>query len=377
MMARKLPIEDKAKIENIIERFNNGERGGLAEELGYTNPDSLVRALRRIGIRVKPSTKYEIKKGEVERNPIVELPPINLRTYKAPKRKRGDEEIAILHASDGHADKITKSYNKEVYRERMWKMFESAMTIINLHRNLYPIRKLVIFDTGDNIQGENPYQGSTAGAISMGARDQVKTLAAPMWNDVIGSFKQEFEEVEFHGIPGNHGHDKLAPMTSSYDLLLYDILETGIGKQRGININVHDEQYAIVELLGFRHFLFHGDSIPCPQGVPYFAIDKKLKSWYMQLGGFRYAWSGHFHKSLTGHEVSSVLEHFMAASLVSHDDWALMKLGISSNPSQGIYGLHPRRGVTWRYSLTVDEDFLPDKETRETNPRGGQPNDTR
>ncbi len=50
----------------------------------------------------------------------------------------------------------------------------------------------------------------------------------------------------------------------------------------------------------------------------------------------------------------------MGASLVSDDDWALQRLGISSNPSQWLFGVHPRRGITWRYSLCVDDNFLPE-----------------
>ncbi len=292
----------------------------------------------------------EIK--EVERHPVVELPPINILEYKTPKSKKGDEEIAILHCTDGHADKITKSYNKEVYKKRMATVFQSSMKIITLHRQMYPIRKLVIFDTGDNTQGENPFQGSNVGSVSMGARDQVTLLAAPTWGNLICSFKSNFEEIEFDGVPGNHGHDKGAPETSSYDLLLYDILQAGIGKEKGITINVHEEWYAIVELLGFKHFLFHGDGIQCQQGVPFFALDKKLKSWHMQYGGFRYAWSGHFHKAYYN-EVSSQLEHFMTGSLTSDDEWAVKQLGISSSPSQTICGLHPRHGITWRYVLNL------------------------
>jgi hypothetical protein len=242
----------------------------------------------------------------------------------------------------------------------MGKMFESVMTIINLHRNMYPIRKLYIINTGDNIQGENPFQGSVVGAVSMGERDQIKKIAAPMWVDIIGSFKQQFEGVEFDGYPGNHSHDKLAPETSSGDLLLYDILEASIGQQQGIKVTSHEEWGSIKEIEGFRMFCFHGDGMPAPQGIPFFSLDKKLKSWYMQFGGFQYAFSGHYHKQ-SANEVSNKLEHFMCASLVSDDDWALKKLGISSNPSQSLYGLHPKHGITWRYNLTVDDNFLPEK----------------
>ena len=77
----------------------------------------------------------------------------------------------------------------------------------------------------------------------------------------------------------------------------------------------------------------------------------------MQYGGFSYAFGGHFHKRHND-EISSKLEYFMCSTMVSDDDWALKKLGISSNPSQNIYGMHPRMGITWRYGLTIDKKFL-------------------
>jgi len=357
-----LPEPNSDEGLKLIERYQScpdSEIPSLAREYGYGSRDSFVASMRkRLGAR-REQTRPEPPQIKVERNPVVELPPVNLLNYKAPKRK-GDEEIAILHASDGHGGKITKTFNDDVYKSRMGKMFESAMIIVNLHRQIYPIRKLHIINTGDNIQGENPHQGSVIGEVSMGARDQVKTLVAPMWNDILGSFKQEFEEVEMDCFAGNHGHDKLAPETSSYDLLLYDILDAGIGREKGIKVNVHEEWAGIVEISGFKMFCFHGDGMPCQAGIPYFALDKKLKSWYMQYGGFNYAFSGHWHKQATN-EVSSKLEHFMCGSLVSDDGWALKKLGISSNPSQSLYGLHPHRGITWRYNLCVDDAFIPEK----------------
>ena len=114
---------------------------------------------------------------------------------------------------------------------------------------------------------------------------------------------------------------------------------------------------------GFKFFCFHGDGIPCQAGVPFFALDKKLSKWYMQFGGFNYALGGHFHKRHSD-EVSSKFEYFMVSTLVSDDDWALKKLGISSNPSQNLMGVHPHHGVTWRYPLVVDKKFLPEKETK-------------
>jgi len=353
-----------ALVKRWSETESPVEREELGKQYGYSSVASFDKRFQERGIgrpKLEVGAPTPVNEAQPERNPVVNLPPVNLLRFKARRAKRkGDEEIAILHASDGHADKITQSYNKDIYKDRMGKMFEAAMTIVNLHRNIYPIRKLVILNTGDNIQGENPHQGSKAGEISMGVRDQVEKLAAPMWNDVIGSFGQNFAEVEFHGVPGNHGYDQLSAETSRYDLVLYDVLNAGIGKHKGIQINVHEDWYALVRLWDFLFFLFHGDGIPCQQGVPFFALDKKLKSWYMQFGPFNYACGGHFHKRHND-EISSKLEYLMAASLTSDDAWVQKKLGISSNPSQNMYGLHPEQGITWRYALQVDPKFLPDK----------------
>ena len=47
---------------------------------------------------------------------IVNLPNIRLREY-IPPTSNGDEEEIIFIAGDGHAGKITRSFNKEIYRQ--------------------------------------------------------------------------------------------------------------------------------------------------------------------------------------------------------------------------------------------------------------------
>ena len=353
MGARKFPLPDTPEFLDIKVRWENNEveLTQLGKELGMT-PKAVKDRLSLEGIKRKRGVSYKPIERET---PIVNLPPVNIKQYKIPD-KEGDEEVVVLHASDGHAGKITKSFNKDIYRDRMGRMFESTITIVKLHRKMYPIRKVVVVNTGDNNQGESPHQGSVIGDVEMGARDQVKYIAAPMWNDVLGSLKQHFDEVEMQCYPGNHGHDKLAPATSSYDLMLYDILEAGIGQQQGITINIHEQFGDIIDINGFRVFASHMDGIPCAQGVPYFGINRKLKAWYIQLGGFDYALGGHFHKRMHD-EVTSRFDYYGASTLVSDDEWALKKLGISSNPSQGIYGVHPKRGITWNYGLVVDDRF--------------------
>ena len=363
-MPRRLVPTDEVEIQKLKELIPTASKEILEQvrqRLGFKTVKSMLVSLHdTLGI----AHEYPVTCGgleEVEQpEPVVNLPPITLREYKAKKVKRGDEEAAVLHAGDGHAGKITPSYNGEVYRQRMSKMFDSTMKIVTLHRNMYPINKLHIINTGDNVQGENPYQGSVIGSVEMGARDQTTRLAFPEWCRLIGSLKQEFAEVIFEGFPGNHGYERLAPATSREDLRLYDLLKAYFGGKKGITINIHETFGDIIEVMGFRFFCVHLDGIPCYQGIPLFAIKRRLDAWYIQFGGFNYALGGHFHKRVIGDEMSSRYEFSMVSTLVSDDEWALKRLGISSNPSQNFFGVHPRFGMTWRYPLCIDEKFLPE-----------------
>lgn len=290
---------------------------------------------------------------ETEKDPIVNLPAIKLREYRAKKVKRGDEEEAGIHLGDGHAGKVTPSYDGDVYKQRMDNVFDSTMKITTLHRNMYPINRLRMFITGDNTQGENPFQGSVIGSVEMGARDQTTKLAFPVLVRLISSLKQEFAEVIVECYPGNHGYTKGSPETSREDLRLYDLLKAYFHDKKGIIINVRETFGDIVEVMGFKFFCTHLDGIQSYGGIPLFAIKRRLDAWFIQFGGFDYVLGGHFHFRVGGYEMSSKYEFSMVSTLVSDDEWALKKLGISSHPSQNIFGVHPEQGMTWRYPLNV------------------------
>lgn len=361
----KLPDKNSPEGQELAQEYKSAlEQGdiarleGLSQMCGYGKRSSFYKAMDvRYGIKFGG---FQGQLGLIKEQEalVINLPPIKLREYKGKKVRRGDEETAVLIAGDGHAGKITPNYDEDVYLESMDTIFDSVMTIVTLHRHMYPINTLRIPILGDNVQGENPRQGSRIGAVKIGARDQIAKLAFPAWVKLICSLKQEFAEVIVDGFPGNHGHCSFdAPETSSWDLILYDQLQAKLGGKKGITINIHEDFGDIIEIMGFRFFCFHGDEVPCQQGVPFFALTKKLKSWYMEYGGFNYALCGHFHKRMSD-ELATGIEYFMTGTLVVRDTWALKKLGISSKPTQWLLGVHPKMGVTWRYGLMVNRQFL-------------------
>ncbi len=356
---RKLPrpeSEEGKLLAAMYVRSTEAEREDLAKQYGYATPNNFSTGMhRQYGLSVPVKEPAPVQS---EPDIILNIP--KLREYKALKHKKGDEETMILHTSDWHRGKITKSYDDEVGRTRIHNMFDSAMTILNLHRNLYPINNLVIIDTGDRGQGENPHQGSKLGETSMGARDQQKKLVLPEYVELICAFKQQFATVEVHLLPGNHGHEKLAPETSSHDIYGADLIEQRLSGEAGITIHSYEDWYAIFRVQGWKCFATHFDGIPCVQGIPYFGINRKAKEWYIDFNSFNFIFGGHFHKQWYS-QVTSKCEAFMAATIVTDDAWAQKKLGVSSTPSAWALGMHPGRGVTWKYNLEVDPAFRSDK----------------
>ena len=303
-----------------------------------------------------PQEKAEPKEAEV----VFNIPPIKILKYKTPRRGRGDPETQVLLLGDHHADEITPTYNEAVYKERVEKIFEGTLTITELHRNMYPINDLVIFMLGDMVHGENPFQGAKVSTIKRGGTEQVFDLALPTLLSLLSSFRENFRSVKVYCVWGNHGKiSREAPRTSNWDNTLYQALDIA-RKPAGIDIYPPTDFCQLVTVNGFRFFAYHGDQINISNGIPYFAQVRKLMSWYFNYNGFAYAVQGHFHKDDLIRATSKI-KGFINGAIVTDDPFALEKVGTSGIPCQWTMGVHERQGVTWTYSLILDDKFLPER----------------
>ena len=355
-----LPIESP-EAQDIIRRWKAGERDSLAESLGYAHADSLGKAMRSIyGIKVSqlPNNAYQIEEP-VE--PVINIPSIKIKSYKPIKRRgRGDPETQVLLLGDHHADEVTPTYNKDVYKTRLNRAFQNTLTITELHRNMYPINDLVVFMLGDMVHGENPYQGAKLGSATMGGAEQVYELAFPELLSLLCSLRENFKTIKVYCVWGNHGRiSREAPRTSNWDNMLYKALEKA-QKPSGIEIYPPTDFCQRVNIGGFRFFAYHGDQIQAYSGIPYFAQKRKLMNWFATFSGFSYAIQGHFHEDDLI-RVSAKTRAFMNGALVTDDPFALEKIGTSGIPCQWTFGVHERYGVTWAYNLTLDDAFLPER----------------
>jgi hypothetical protein len=353
-----LPPSGSTKFQECIQALQElayNDLNKFAQKLGYAHAQSFATQMKRRGYSRPRYSDPTNPSEEKQPEPVIIMPEIH--PYKAPDVGEGEEETQVVVLSDGHAGKITPTFDDDVYKARMERLFQKVITVTHLHRQMYPINRLVILDLGDNITGENPQQGSKIESVSMGARSQVWRLALPATTEFILSARQEFSSVDFYGMGGNHGrYDRLAPETSSWDLALYDNLKSTFGdKYDGITIHSSEEFYILLEIEGHRFFTVHGDEFrnSGTRGIPMMAMLLKIANWFIQYGGFKYFLCGHFH-TYDNRLLSAKTELFMNGTLVSDDPWALARLGVSSIPSQWTFGVKRDKGVTWRYPLWFD-----------------------
>ncbi len=352
---RLLPEKGTPEADKLIELYPTASSEQLeiwTNQYGYKNRGGFIDAMRkRLGV-LRGGT--EIPEVKAERIPY---PNFKIKPFKVGKRRRDEEDIGIV-ISDPHIDKITESYDLKIAQARFDYLLDSAMTIINLHR---PIRKAWIFILGDVGQGENPYQGSKIGETEAGVFEQIHDHAVPLFTKFCVSLASGVSEVEVDGVPGNHGkYAREAPDKTNWDRFFYKALQDAMINQRNVSVYPSSQFYQLINIKGFRFFIIHGDQVHATAGIPLFAMRRKMQEWYAYVGGFNYAYAGHFHSGAYD-QVNSMADYTISPPLVTGDSWALEKVGRASVPQQLCFGIHKKYGRTFTYHLHTDEKFLPKK----------------
>lgn len=352
-----LPTGKAWELEKKLYQTSTKEwREKRATELGYKTANAYQTCMARSGVLLE---SRNVPPAQAEELPVINLPDVKLKKYIPINSGRtGDPETQVLHLTDHHAGEVTPSYNESIYESRLDHLFQSTMRITTLHRNMYPVNDLVILITGDMVHGENPYQGAKVGTIVKGASDQIFSIALPKLTEFILSLQQQFKSIKVYCVRGNHGrYSREAPATSNWDMMLYHSLKNNLDRYN-IVTDVSNDFYQMVDIQGLRFFCFHGDQFKATMGIPWFAMTKGLQSWYVTYGGFDFAVCGHFHSD-HHMRLNSKSKLFMGASMVTDDPFTLEVVKTSSIPSQWSFGVHKTKGVTWSYSLVVEDKYFP------------------
>jgi hypothetical protein len=356
-----LPRRDSKEGQEIERLYPDASFEQLdewAKKYGYQSRETFIAAVwKRWGIHRAKVNDWRPQGEEPEPEiQYIPYPDFKIKPFKQPKARRDEEDIGIVFA-DRHDGKLTSNYSPDICAARTDYLLNSTMTIINLHR---PIRYAHIFNLGDNIQGENPRQGSKMDNTKGNARTQINN-EVKLQGRFLSSLSQGVQKVFYYGVRGNHGrYEPTAPDGTNWDLFFYDRLKDSLQNQKNIEINYSDLFYLLVNIRGFRFFGVHGDQCKGNAAVPLIAARRKMAEWYALVGGFNYAYMAHFHTKAAD-TINTHADYVICPPLVTGDDWAVEMVGRATSPQQHCFGIHDHYGRTFQYQLHTDDAFLPNK----------------
>ncbi len=330
-------------------------------------------ALRDENTRCKQSYKAAQRKNSIfeavvdEMHQIViPIKPSKLKLTPI-KTKKTIQESLVVMLSDEHADQVVlpeQVGNLERYNFRiaLRRAEEYVDTIIKFTKNTlynYHFKTLYIFAIGDHTSGEihnakdhSEYRNAFRNSLAIG---QMHSL-------MLQELSVYFPKIEIIYLSGNHGRRSLKKdyhgARDNWDYLIAETARIYCREIKNINFVIPDSFSAGVDIEGWGFGLSHGDDIRYWNNIPWYGIERKTrrlaaisatKNKRIHYYGF-----AHFHNAATQAALDG--ETIINGSWLATDPYAYESLSVFSEPSQWLFGVHHRRGISWRLNMKLRTD---------------------
>lgn len=285
---------------------------------------------------------------------IKEIPKIRFDKNKV------DEDVVMM-LSDIHAGEVVDKYEMEGYGEynfdimcqRLYFLCEKTIEIVENQRNISNIKKLWIDCLGDFVHGElhqAEYNESTIVLIVL----NLSTVIAQF----IAMLSRHFPEIEVTCVVGNHGRFERKPPTkgiyNNWDYLVYQNAALVLKNYKNVKFNISKSPNCIINRADKSFLLTHGDSVRGGfAGIPVYGMyrvfsnEQDIRS---HDGGIDYLEMGHFHQSLNLKDGRLIVN----GSVVGNSQYNLHKLHTVSDPSQKIFGINKKYGISWERNMKLN-----------------------
>lgn len=299
---------------------------------------------------------------------LTALPPISepdksWKIRKNANKQKHDAEDAVLVFSDIHAGAHhtleetggISEYNETILANRLGNLRESVRDIVELHSQLYDIPRLHIACLGDIVAGMNDVGEWSVNEISMDIMAQF-TKGWQVLAECISYWLEIFDEVVFYGVRGNHGRVARRGVEkdkANWDVLCYIYLQLMFANNPRIKFVVPPTWCIVEEIKGHNVMMVHGDDIRANT----YPI-KKLADFQKEMSGIYekkidITLAGHFHSAaeLSNNHGRALIN----GSVIGSDIYSLKDVHACSRPEQIFFGMHEKRGMTWKYNIDLEK----------------------
>jgi hypothetical protein len=278
------------------------------------------------------------------------------------------EEVPVALLGDIHVGTLVDAqemgglgeYNFEILKRRLNRYQERIARAIDLHRRDAIIKKMVVYMMGDMVEGEVIFDGQ-AFRIELITVDQLFEGAAYIMGWLQGLLATGLiEEIHVVCIYGNHGrttHKKGASKAhSNWDYVMYRHMEEVLRHETRIKWFIPQAWFAIVDVLGWRIYGTHGDTVKSWMGIPFYGIQRHdaRTTLLMQSVGVNYHYMVYGDKHITATLPRVTGAQIMNGSTVGGSDFSMHQLSTASEPMQTLFGINERHGKTWQYDCVLD-----------------------
>lgn len=355
---RRKENNSKKKRLTLEEELSNlkQEKLQLEHEFGYISRENkhlkdlrldekkLIQQVSSSLIRLKPEQQYISKNIKYSQH--------------------SEQELVLLFSDCQIGEKIEHNetpfgeYNSDIFKKRLNLLYEGVVGITERHRKDTPIKNLNIFMLGDIIDGEKIFRGQHA-RIDSNVVDQFFTGLDSITN-FLYSLEKHYNKIHISCVAGNHGRiDEKKDSNKFYvnwDYLIYNFLGRIFQEHKKMSFNVTESWFNIEKVNGWEFYLTHGDDIQRYMQIPWYGLERydgKVMKLMQSIGKkYTYLCIGHMHVPFQWD--AAVGERFCNGSFSSGNHFAAKKLQSTTRPTQIMFGVHPERGISFRYLLRLD-----------------------
>jgi len=290
-------------------------------------------------------------RAEIAAEPPVRLP-AGLRKPSA-AGSRGKPVALVLQLTDWHIGLVTpdsmvegfNAYNWEIAQRRVATLVDSVSRYAATMRGGYGIDDCVILCTGDYVSGDI-HEGLIRTNEFQAPKQAVK--AGRLLAAAIQSFAGVFPRVRVEFIaPGNHDRLTRKPQAqaggeNSWGYVVGSLAEDLLSNQENVGFSLHTAMQAMVDVMGRKYLIGHGDGIIGTWGIPFYGIDRKVgreakARRSMPDKQFDRIVIGHFHTGIDH-------EDWLIGGSLSGTDESDHKCGRHSRAHQTSWMVHPEHG---------------------------------
>ena len=295
--------------------------------------------------RVTQAVEQAIQKAEPKYSP-----------QAIPKsKKKGTTHEFVLDWSDLHAGEVVSleetgginEYNWEIMLERLDRVRQALFSY--QENRPYPVKKLYVFALGDMLSGNIHAELEATNEIPLAEATVQLGIDGAEW---LESLAERFEEVEFHGVVGNHPRAHKKPWAKqgydNADWTAYHIMSQALKKNSRITFDIPKaNQHRVIVAGRWANLLWHGDGVRSSMpGVPWGGIMRRvaaLRNQYSEAGQpIDYFHNGHFHTANAVEQGRIIVN----GSVKGVDEYSLKAFGGGQPPVQVLSTFHPTRGLT-------------------------------